>query len=292
MFAGINPLALSPTALTSDVADFLNALSRGDLADAVALYRGPFLNGFYVEDAPEFERWTETERARLASRYADALRRLGDNAEKAGDVSACTAWRKRLVEADPLSSRYALAYMRALAAAGDRAAALQHAKVHDALVRQELECEPDPSIAAEVARLRADGGRVAPVAPTASAVDVPAPRPVEAPAAVDPTPAIASSAARKLVCRSGKPRGDEHGPAHDGGRRQAFSSSPRFSSSPGPSRRAVRRNHSLRTDSSSSPSPSLAATRPSRGCASASWIGCHRCSPAKAVHSASTPARP
>ncbi len=87
--------------------------------------------------------------------------------------------------------------MRALAAAGDRAAALQHAKVHDALVRQELECQPDPSIAAEVARLRADGGRVAPVAPTASAVDVPAPRTIEAPAAADQTQPIASSAAQE-----------------------------------------------------------------------------------------------
>ncbi len=193
VFAGVNPMALNPTALTSDVADFLNALARGDLADAVALYRGPFLNGFYVEDAPEFERWTETERARLASRYADALRRLGDDADRAGDVSSCTAWRKRLVEADPLSSRYALAYMRALATAGDRAAAVQHAKVHDALVRQELECEPDPSIAAEVARLRADGARVTPVAPAARAIDVGTPRPIEASAAAGPTPPIASS---------------------------------------------------------------------------------------------------
>jgi len=194
VFAGVNPLALSPLALTSDVADFLDALSRGDLADAVALYRGPFINGFYLEAAPEFERWTETERARLASRYADALRRLGDDAEKAGDVSACAAWRKRLVETDPLSSRHALAYMRALAAAGDRAAALQHARVHEALVRQELESDPDPSIAAEVARLRTNDGRVAAVVPTASVVDVRAPRPVEAPTNVDPTPPIAASA--------------------------------------------------------------------------------------------------
>jgi hypothetical protein len=44
--------------------------------------------------------------------------------------------------------------MRALVAAGDRTAALQHARLYGALVQQELESGPDPSITSYVATLR------------------------------------------------------------------------------------------------------------------------------------------
>src|SRR5687768_9361587 len=58
--------------------------------------------------------------------------------------------------------------MRALVASGDRTAALQHARIYEALVQQELESEPDPSITAYVARLRA--GTVERGAPVAAAI--------------------------------------------------------------------------------------------------------------------------
>jgi serine/threonine-protein kinase len=171
VFSGTNPVRLDSQVVGSDVVEFESALARGSLADVVALYRGPFLNGFYLDDAPEFERWVTGERARLATRYSEALERLASNAEKAGDYSAAVRWRRLFVEADPISSRSALALMRALAAAGDRTAALQHARVYEELVRQELESEPDPSIAKYAATLRAGGdeaaGRSAPPPPVA-----------------------------------------------------------------------------------------------------------------------------
>lgn len=161
VFSGINPVRLDSQVVASDVTEFERALERGFLADAVALYHGPFLSGFYLDDAPEFERWTTAERARLASRYSDALVRLAGDAETAGDHSAAVRWRRLLVEADPISSRSALALMRALVAAGDRTAALQHARIYEALVRQELESEPDPSIAKYATMLRAGGDQPA-----------------------------------------------------------------------------------------------------------------------------------
>ena len=155
VFRGTNPISLDSEVVASDVVEFERALACGALADAVALYSGPLLSGFYLEDAPEFERWATAERARLAGRYADALGRLGSDAENAGDHSAAVRWRRRLAEADPVSSRSALALMRALVAAGDRTAALQHARIYETLVRQELESAPDPSIAKYAATLRA-----------------------------------------------------------------------------------------------------------------------------------------
>ena len=155
VFSGVNPVYLNSEVVASDVTEFERALMRGELTDAVALYGGPFLQGFYLDDAPEFERWTTTERARLADRYADALNRLAVDAEKSGDHAAAVRWRRRLAEADPVGSRSALALMRALVAAGDRTAALQHARIYEALIQQEFESAPDPSITSYAAALRA-----------------------------------------------------------------------------------------------------------------------------------------
>jgi DNA-binding SARP family transcriptional activator/TolB-like protein len=154
LFSGINPVVLNGEVVASDAAEFEQALRREDFAAAVGLYRGPFLDGFYLDGAKEFERWVEAERARLGGRHLDALVRLAERAERDRNVPAAVEWRKRIAATDPLSSRHALQYMRALAAAGDSGAALAHARVHEHLVRQEFETEPDPSIAAFAASLR------------------------------------------------------------------------------------------------------------------------------------------
>lgn len=77
--------------------------------------------------------WTTIERARLEDRYADALNRLASDAEKAGNHTAAVKWRRRLAEADTVSSRHALGFIRALVAAGDRTSVLQHARIYEAL---------------------------------------------------------------------------------------------------------------------------------------------------------------
>ncbi len=167
VFVGVNPVQVDIAVIGSDVRDFERALAAGAWEEAVAVYTGPFLDGFYLEDAPEFERWTAAERARLAHRYMDALGHLGDAAESAGDHAAAVRWRRRLVEADPVGSRSALSLMRALVAAGDRTAAIQHARIYEALVQQELESAPDPSVAKYVASLRAGAPDPRSSAPTA-----------------------------------------------------------------------------------------------------------------------------
>ena len=169
IFSGVNPVTLNPDVVASDVNDFEHSLETGALAHAVALYKGPFLEGFYLNEAPEFERWTTTERARLADRYAKALDRLAVEAEKSGDHVAAVQWRRRIADADPVSSRAALALMQALVASGDKTSALQHARIYEALVQQELGTAPDPSIARYAADLRAEIAPVAqPVRPAAT----------------------------------------------------------------------------------------------------------------------------
>jgi DNA-binding SARP family transcriptional activator/TolB-like protein/Tfp pilus assembly protein PilF len=154
VFLGVDPLRLSPDAVASDLVEFRLALDRGDLATAIALYHGPFLDGFYLTGAEEFERWVEGERMMLRERYLAALEELAEAETARGNTGeAVQCWRK-LAHADSLNVRGALGLMRALAAAGDRAGALQHARVYEALVRDQLELPPDPRITEFVARLR------------------------------------------------------------------------------------------------------------------------------------------
>jgi DNA-binding SARP family transcriptional activator/tetratricopeptide (TPR) repeat protein len=146
-------MALDSDVVRSDVGDFEAALDAGELESAVSLYRGPFLDGFFLRDADEFERWAEAERIRLAHRYAGALERLARDATARGDTDGAVNWWRALTASDPLSSRAALGLMEALAAAGDSAGALQHARGHERLVQEELGSPPDPNIVAFRERL-------------------------------------------------------------------------------------------------------------------------------------------
>lgn len=154
VFSTANPVRLNPEVVESDVGSFTAALERGDLEAAVKAYAGPFLDGFYLEDAPELERWVESERNRLATSYADALDRLAQGADAASDYRRAVLWWRKLAQVDPLSSRNATGLIRALMNAGDHAAALQHAERYEAIVGEELGTSVGPSVATLVAEVR------------------------------------------------------------------------------------------------------------------------------------------
>jgi DNA-binding SARP family transcriptional activator/Tfp pilus assembly protein PilF len=154
LFVGTNPLTLNSRVITSDVADFERALDDDRASEAIALYRGPFLHGFFISDAPEFERWVASERDRLAGPDARALERLATGAEREGDWSLAAQWWRRLATHEPLSSRVAYRTMCALERAGDVTGALQHARIHQTRVREELGLDCDPDVRGLAERLR------------------------------------------------------------------------------------------------------------------------------------------
>ena len=155
VFTGLNPLGLNPAFIGSDVGDFASALSRGEREAAVELYRAPFLEGFYLTDAPEFEQWMEAERGRIERSYTDALERLAKSAEDANDSAAAARWLQKLIDTDPVSSKHAIGLIRALMNAGDHAAALRYAERYEAIVGQELGTSVGPAVAGLVAEVRA-----------------------------------------------------------------------------------------------------------------------------------------
>jgi len=153
LLLGSTELRLNPAVLTSDVQAFDDALQRGELARAVDGYRGPFLDGFYLSEAPEFERWVDAERAQLAKQFSDALATLAKEAAARGDHRGATDWWRRLTALDPLSSHAALGLMTALVAAGESAEAIKHARAHEAFLQQEMGTAPHGAVLALVKQL-------------------------------------------------------------------------------------------------------------------------------------------
>ncbi|HEX6133150.1 MAG TPA: BTAD domain-containing putative transcriptional regulator [Longimicrobiales bacterium] len=161
-------LRLNPERLPSDAWEFADAIERGAWRRAVELHAAPFLDGFYLTDADELERWVDAQRERLARERARALEALAEEAERQNALTEAAHWWRSLAADDPLSSRIALRLMRALERAGERAAALQHARVHAALLEEELGLAPDADVLALVEELRA-APPPAPAAPTPAA---------------------------------------------------------------------------------------------------------------------------
>lgn len=188
LITGTADLRLNTDHISSDLHDFRRAAAEGRLEDAVTLYEGPFLDGVYLDEAPEFDRWAEQERNVLAHEYVAALEQLAKRATQAGDHRTAVGHWRKLANADPLNAQVAAGLMQALAAAGDRAAALQHYRVYEMLLRQELEIEPDPKLKA-----LADDLRKAPAAPAKAAPPLPATPSVAARGEIpEPTPPPAS----------------------------------------------------------------------------------------------------
>jgi serine/threonine-protein kinase len=155
LFQGTDPLRLDSRVVQADVVEFARAIAANDPARAVSVYRGPFLDGFYLAGAPEFERWTEAERSRLEAEHAEALRRLAAEAHALGRRTVEIDLRRRLAAADPLGERAAVGLVRALVEAGDWAGALRHAREYEARVREEV---PGASVTDLMELVRRVGG--------------------------------------------------------------------------------------------------------------------------------------
>ncbi|MGH7551566.1 MAG: AfsR/SARP family transcriptional regulator, partial [Longimicrobiales bacterium] len=140
--------------ITSDVVQFQDALDTSQLERAATLYGGAFLEGFYLQGAPEFEEWVETTRARLHAAATQALERLARQADAGGQFEQAIRWWRRLGELDPYSAAYAAGRIRALMNAGDDASALHYAREYETRIRRELDAEPAPIIAELIAGIR------------------------------------------------------------------------------------------------------------------------------------------
>ena len=167
LFIGTATLRLNPGVVNVDLWDMERAASSDDLERVAALYTGPFLDGVYLRGAPELSRWIEEQRARTATIATRAITALARRAEAAGDHAQATAAWRQLAAAEPASSAAAAGLIRALAASGDRVAALEQFRLYATLMREEYGLEPDAFVVAVEQAIR-DGRHARRISPDAS----------------------------------------------------------------------------------------------------------------------------
>src|SRR5581483_4823335 len=106
-------LKLDPAKISTDIEEFHRATSAGEWEAAAELFAGPFLDGFYLGDAPDFERWVEEERVSLMHLGLRALEASARRSSNEGQTArAVQSWR-RLTKLDPVNGRFAVAYAEA-----------------------------------------------------------------------------------------------------------------------------------------------------------------------------------
>ncbi len=124
------------------------------LEAAMRLYRGDFLDRFFLADSAPFEEWALLWRERLRQRAFTALERLAQQAEWRADYHAAAEWASRLVALDPLREPSHRERMRLLALGGQWTAAEVQADQLRRLLRSELAVEPEPETLALVSAIR------------------------------------------------------------------------------------------------------------------------------------------
>jgi predicted ATPase/DNA-binding SARP family transcriptional activator len=148
-------LALDLSAAQVDVAAFDRAMARVGLPaleEAIALYRGPLLEGCAEE-------WAFQERRVREQAYLQGLETLAAAAMERGDAAAAEGYLGRAVSADPLRETAQRQLMLALAAGGNHAAALMRYRDLRVLLHREVNAEPDPETQALFQQLRAEARR-------------------------------------------------------------------------------------------------------------------------------------
>jgi len=154
LFLGKKTLRLNADVIWTDIAVFEEAIARGGPEEAAQVYRGPFLDGFFVPDAPNFEHWAQGQRERLARRFLAVVTQLAEAAVANGTHAQAAEWWRRAAEQDPFNSRFTSGLLQALAAAGDRQGALRYGTEYVKRLRAELQVEPDPGLGLILESLR------------------------------------------------------------------------------------------------------------------------------------------
>jgi DNA-binding SARP family transcriptional activator len=89
-----------------DVNDYTQLFTVGDAAalnQSLSLYRGPFLQGFTLPNAPLFDEWVRQEDEKLSQGYITALQQLADDAAAHEQVDQAIHYLHQLLQADPLA---------------------------------------------------------------------------------------------------------------------------------------------------------------------------------------------
>jgi DNA-binding SARP family transcriptional activator/tetratricopeptide (TPR) repeat protein len=123
---------------------FQSAIGNLPREAAISLYRGPFLDGLNLSDAPEFETWLTAERERLGQTYLRLLAAQIDQLRAEANWRGVIDSARLALAQDNLQEPMYRALMEAHARLGERPEALRQYETLRATLAQELGVDPLP----------------------------------------------------------------------------------------------------------------------------------------------------
>ena len=127
---------------------------RTHLQQAVDLYRGDFLTGLSLDDAPVFERWMLGQRAYLREQAFRAFHRLSKIHATHGNYAQAVDTLRRFLTLAPWREETHRQVMLMLALQGEREQALRQYKHCTRILAKELDAEPTPETQSLYRRIR------------------------------------------------------------------------------------------------------------------------------------------
>lgn len=190
---GAEMVGVDAALIQCDLREFDAAIEAGRREDAVGLYGGEVLQGFYLPDAPGFERWLENTRERARRAAARACRELV--AEDSQRPERRVHWLRRASSIAPNDELIVRELLIELDAAGNRAEAVRTFEAFRVRLERDLGTRPSPETETLVQEIRErDRARARPRlrpvgrAPTAAAQYSMQPHDPETPGAVREPP--------------------------------------------------------------------------------------------------------
>ena len=152
-------VSLNPALAWSDSAAFGTLAGGKDSAQwetAVALVRGPFLDGFSLPDSAEFDLWQSRQRHAFERRYLVLLADMVRVKRQRGQLQAAIDYARQYLATDDLAEEMHRHLIELYAETGDRGAAMRQFEECVAVLEQELGVPPLPETRAayEAARDR------------------------------------------------------------------------------------------------------------------------------------------
>ena len=139
----LNPRA--PLWLDTEIFEKVTALTSRNLNQAIDLYRGSFLDGFFLKDAADFEAWIRSARDHFHRLYLTTLRHLAELYESENQLEQAITCAQMLLTTDPLLEEAYARLMHLYWVTDNRVEAIRQYERLCAVLAQELAVKPSSS---------------------------------------------------------------------------------------------------------------------------------------------------
>ena len=151
---GDEEVAVDFQRISCDAAGFEESLKAKRLEEALELYRGDLLTGFFIDEAPEFEHWLHSERTRLRACAARAAYAMSERLETSENFGAAVSWARRSLELADTDERTLRKLIELQCRAGDRTGAIQVYETFARHLAAEYETQPSSDTRSLIEQIR------------------------------------------------------------------------------------------------------------------------------------------